>query len=219
MKPVSLVVWDWNGTLFDDVPVSIDTINELLLRHAYPPLQDTADYHSKFCFPIIQYYRNLGIDFDRTPFDAMAHEFMDIYHKKDISCGLVKGAQETLAQLKSDGISQVLISASMQQHLENQVDRFPIRPYFENLLGISDIYAQSKAHIALRFFERTGIDPQTVVFIGDSVHDYEVAAGCGAQCVLYTGGHQPAEKLAATGAPLIDSLPRLAEYCRQRGVQ
>lgn len=219
MKPVSLVVWDWNGTLFDDVPVSIDTINELLQRHSYPLLHDIADYHSKFCFPIIDYYRNLGIDFERTPFDCMAQEFMEIYHQKSIACPLVAGAEETLALLHKDGIAQVLISASMQQHLENQVSRFPIRPYFQSLLGISDIYAKSKAHIAVRFFESTGIDPETVVFVGDSVHDYEVASRCGAQCVLYAGGHQPAEKLAATGAPVIDSLPRLAEYCQQCGVQ
>lgn len=219
MKPVSLVVWDWNGTLFDDVPVSIETINELLRRHGYPLLRDAADYHSKFQFPIIQYYRNLGIDFDRTPFDAMAHEYMEIYHQKNVSCGLVAGAQQTLAGLQREGLSQVLLSASMQQHLEDQVGRFPIRPYFEQLLGISDIYAKSKAHIAVRFFEASGIDPETAVFVGDSIHDYEVAAECGAACVLYTGGHQPAEKLAATGAPLIDSLPRLADYCRKRGIQ
>lgn len=45
--------------------------------------------------------------------------------------------------------------------------------------------------------------------IGDTVHDAEVAAAMGVQCVLYSGGHQPPARLAAAGCPVIPRLSRL----------
>ncbi len=45
--------------------------------------------------------------------------------------------------------------------------------------------------------------------VGDTDHDFEVAAALGIRCVLFAGGHQPREKLAATGAPVIEDLRQL----------
>ena len=44
------------------------------------------------------------------------------------------------------------------------------------------------------------------MMVGDSEHDFEVARALGVRCVLFSGGHQPREVLAATGAPVIDAL-------------
>lgn len=217
LNSIKLVIWDWNGTLLNDVEVCYHTINELLCRHGYAPLTGLADYRSKFCFPIVQYYRNVGIDFDRTPFEPMAAEYMDIYHADSTQCPLQPESCETLAALQRAGLRQVLLSASLQSHLEMQTARYPLAGYFEKLLGIGDIYATSKALLARRFVEGCGVDPQQILFVGDSVHDHEVAADCGCRCVLYDGGHQNSTLLAATGAPVIHRLSALPCYCLPGG--
>ncbi|MEG0803733.1 MAG: HAD family hydrolase [Pygmaiobacter sp.] len=219
MDTTSLVIWDWNGTLFDDVAVSIETINHLLTRHNYAPLAGLGDYHAKFCFPILQYYKNLGIDFERTSFQDMAQEFMEIYHTLSAHCCLQPDAETTLSILQKQGIHQVLLSASMQQHLERQVDCFPIRSYFDQLLGIRNIYAKSKLYLATHFIADCGVDPRRVVFVGDSVHDNEVATACGCDCVLYCGGHQSRKALLDTGRTVIESLNELIEYCCPDGIR
>ncbi len=44
------------------------------------------------------------------------------------------------------------------------------------------------------------------MFIGDTVHDFEVAQAMGVQCVLVANGHNSRSRLEATGVPVFDSL-------------
>ena len=214
MNHFTTVVWDWNGTLLDDLTVAFETINRVLKANGYPPIPDLTAYRANFCFPIIQYYRNVGFDFARTPFEEVARQFMDWYHPAAEHCALQQGAVPTLQQLQQAGIKQVLLSASLQSHLELQLARYPIRPYFDRLLGIGDIYAESKLQLARSFVGSCGTPADQILFVGDSVHDYEVAAGCGCSAVLFTGGHQPRDLLAATGSPVIDQLKELPAFFR-----
>jgi len=56
------VVWDWNGTLFDDLHTCVAVANQLLGEFDLPGLTGVDDYHAKFRFPIIEYYADLGFD-------------------------------------------------------------------------------------------------------------------------------------------------------------
>ena len=62
------VIWDWNGTLLDDAWLCVEVMNALLTPHRLPPL-DAARYQALFSFPVRDYYRRLGFDFDAESFD------------------------------------------------------------------------------------------------------------------------------------------------------
>lgn len=66
MKP-SLVLWDWNGTLLDDVALCVDALNRLLRIYHYPQQYSLAQYREIFGFPIEDYYIRAGFDFSKTP--------------------------------------------------------------------------------------------------------------------------------------------------------
>jgi phosphoglycolate phosphatase len=42
--------------------------------------------------------------------------------------------------------------------------------------------------------------------IGDTAHDAETADAIGADCILFSGGHQCVERLEATGCPVVKNL-------------
>lgn len=211
---IETVIWDWNGTLLDDLAVSFDATNRLLTANGLPPLASLDQYRAVFSFPVIDYYRRIGLDLDRLSFDKLAQQYMDFYHPAAEHCPLQAGAADTLRALRRMGISQVLLSASKQSHLEMQLARYPIRDFFTRVLGIGDIYAASKRQLAEDFVCGSGCSPERFLFIGDSVHDFEVAQSCGARCVLFCGGHQAKEILEATGAPVIDDLTLLPAFCQ-----
>ena len=60
---VTHVLWDFNGTILDDVEPCIKSINELLVGHGLKPLESVAEYQSVFGFPIKDYYERIGFDF------------------------------------------------------------------------------------------------------------------------------------------------------------
>ena len=46
------VIWDWNGTLFDDISTGLLIINRMLVTRGRPPLADLAHYRRIFQFPV-----------------------------------------------------------------------------------------------------------------------------------------------------------------------
>ena len=170
-----LILWDWNGTLLDDVALCVDALNRLLRRYGYPQQYDLDAYRDIFGFPVEEYYVRAGFDFSRHPFPVLAESYMQDYLPHSAACPLAQGAREALEAFRAAGLRQVVLSASPADTLAHQVTQRGIRPYFDELLGLSDIYARSKVAIGLAYLQRSGFAPERCVMIGDSVHDAEVA--------------------------------------------
>ncbi|MFT4108783.1 HAD family hydrolase [Propionicimonas sp.] len=214
-RRVRQVVWDWNGTLLDDLDCCLGVTNQLLAEFGLPGLADVAAYRSVFGFPIIDYYAQLG--FDTGPggnFDAAAQRYIELYSLAARACQLHPGAREALAAVRDAGVAQVVISASQQQNLATQLAPFALDQLLDGSYGIADIYAASKLAVAERWLAASALDPAEVLFVGDSEHDFEIAHTLRAQCVLFAGGHHGRERLARLGVPLVHELAQVIDLVR-----
>ena len=210
MRP-ELILWDWNGTLLDDVALCVDALNRLLARYGYPQRYDRDQYRAIFGFPVQDYYARAGFDFSRHSFDELAVSFMEDYIPASEACPLAEGAREALDAFSQAGLRQVILSASPITTLRHQVEARGVTGYFDRLLGLGDIYAKSKVDLGLQYLRETGFDPARAVMIGDSTHDFEAARALGVPCVLQSAGHQPPEVLRRTGAPVVPGLREAAK--------
>lgn len=216
MRP-ELILWDWNGTLLDDVQLCVDALNRLLARYGYPQRYDRDQYRAIFGFPVEEYYQRAGFDFARHPFADLAQSYMEDYIPASVACPLADGARDALDAFAAAGLRQVILSASPVTTLERQVAERGVTPCFDRLLGLGDIYAKSKVDLGLRFLQEGGVDPTRTVMIGDSTHDFEVARALGVGCVLQSSGHQSPEALRTTGAPVVRNLREAAAYILEGG--
>lgn len=148
MRP-ELILWDWNGTLLDDVELCVDALNRLLADFGYPQRYDRDQYRAIFGFPIEEYYTRAGFDFSRHSFAELAARYMEIYVPASEVCPLMDGAAEALQAFRSAGLRQVILSASKRDTLCQQVGQRGVTRYFNRLLGLSDIYAKSKVEIGV----------------------------------------------------------------------
>lgn len=204
-------VWDWNGTLLDDVEVCVRTMNGMLGKRGLP-LLDLGRYREVFTFPVRDYYRAVGFDFEKEPFEALAVEYIEPYNRAALGCGLCPGAREALEWLKQAGVRQVLVSASHEDALREQVAALGIGGYFDAVLGIKDSLGGGKAGLAGEYLLSRGAEMGQVWCVGDTLHDYEVAREMGCRCVLAAQGHQGAGRLRACGAPVLGSLRELPGF-------
>ena len=69
----------------------------------------------------------------------------------------------------------------------------------------------SKADIAKKWFADHELNPDKAVFIGDTVHDYEVARAVGCDSILIADGHQSREVLSVTDAVIINCISDIKE--------
>ena len=105
MKP-SLVLWDWNGTLLDDVALCVDALNRLLRIYHYPQQYSLAQYREIFGFPIEDYYIRAGFDFSKNSYKELADDYMQDYLARAGACPLAKSAVPALSLLKGAGVCQ-----------------------------------------------------------------------------------------------------------------
>lgn len=207
------IFWDFNGTIIDDVMCCINAVNKILSRRGMKNIDSVDTYRSVFCFPVINYYINMGFDFEKESFESISHEFIREYNMNVESCVVHQYVSDILECFKSNEIKQVILSASDKDNLLKDVARCELAGYFDDILGISNIYAKSKEHIGRQYIEK--YFPEKSLIIGDTVHDYEVGTAIGADVLLVANGHQNYEMLSATGCEVIDKLGDLYEILQK----
>jgi phosphoglycolate phosphatase len=204
------VIWDWNGTLLDDAWLCLEVMNGLMDRRAMQPV--TAEFYQReFGFPVIDYYRKLGFDLERDPFDRISHEFIGAYNRRRLECQLFPEVRATVEAVHTRGLGQVILSAHEQRTLAELVGLLGLSAYFSQLIGLDNIYAASKAANGRAHMASLPHAPHEVLLVGDTTHDYEVACEIGADCVLLEGGHQSRARLEACGVPVLGSHAEVLE--------
>ena len=182
------VIWDFNGTVLDDVDIGIESVNRLLSRRGLKTLQSREEYRALFDFPIIDYYRRLGFDFSRQSYDELAVEWVREYDSLEPTAPVRGGVRELIGLLSGRGVRQLILSATEKTMLDRQLERLGMSGCFEEVLGREDILAGSKTAVAQRW--RASNPTARAVVLGDTVHDIETAQTIGADCILVAEGHQ-----------------------------
>lgn len=208
-------IWDFNGTIFDDVGASISAVNTLLAERGLKTLDSKDKYQEVFDFPIIDYYRRIGFDFDKEPYEVIAPLWVDLYLENSKKSGLFGDVISSLDFFEARGIKQSVLSASEKNMLTGQLRELGIYDRFEEIMGIDNIYAESKIALAKDWKQRH--EGERALFIGDTTHDYETAEVLGADCYLISAGHQPEYKLRAAGenVKIFPNLSALVEYLKE----
>jgi phosphoglycolate phosphatase len=182
------VVFDWNGTLLDDVGLAASCVNVVLGHYGMPAIT-TATYRSKFQFPIRSFYRDLGFDFGRPPFEEVIRRYLDAFDAQVLHCRLHEGAREVLQAFRDRGTTLYLLSATHEPQLRASVAHFGLEMFFADVLGLGDRNAHSKLELAQRLGVSLDSTPGKVAFVGDTLHDKEIADKMGWRAVLVTHGH------------------------------
>ena len=198
IKKYKHIIWDWNGTILDDVSLSIDLVNELLAEENLHTLT-TEEYRSYFTIPVKNYYEAVGFDFSKESFEVVGKRWMDEYERRKFSCDLYPDVEEVINKINKSGIEQSILSAYSQHTLEQMIEYYNLTKYFTHIVGLDNIYAASKVEQGIDLMNKLGYDKGEVLFVGDTLHDYEVACEIGADCVLITSGHQSKEKFLDNG--------------------
>jgi phosphoglycolate phosphatase len=199
------IIWDWNGTLFDDAWLCMEITNGLLKKQGLPTMT-SDDYQEVFDFPVKDYYKKIGFDYSIESYESIANEFISQYEIRKFECELQPSAEETLSCLSSIGLSQSILSVYSQTSLEKLVRHFSLDSRFVRISGLDNHYAIGKIEIAKRHLAELDFSAASMVLVGDTIHDYDVSKAINIGCILIPSGHQNKKRLESTSAPLLESL-------------
>jgi len=202
------ILWDFNGTIIDDVEAGILSVNKMLSDRGLKMIASKEEYRKIFHFPIEDYYRSLGFDFESEPYAVLAPIWVELYLENAKNAPLQPYVREAIETFSKIGVAQHVLSASELSMLKAQLDTFGILDCFESISGLDNIHAHSKTALALEW-KKAHPDAKALV-IGDTEHDHATAKALGADCALIAFGHQSRERLeSCVGAKIYSSLSEL----------
>lgn len=188
------IIWDWNGTLLNDVHLTIDIMNGILEKQQIEQL-DKDSYQAVFGFPIIQYYKDLGLDFKKESFQSLTKEFITHYNSRVRTCTLHESAKDVLINFDQQNKSQFILTAAFKKDVIELLSHYELASYFKAIEGLDNYEAASKVERGRALIEDNDLDPKECIMFGDTMHDEEVAKEMGIDCMLIANGHHSKVRL------------------------
>lgn len=197
------LVWDWNGTLFNDFDLVVRCTNAAFASVNGRPVE--PDQHRRrFRRPIAEYYAEvLGRPVDAAEFARLDKLFHEEYRLLMSSCAL---APDALAAIRAWRGEQSLLSMWFHTELVPTVEVHGLTGLFRRVDGLRAGSGDHKAEHLAAHLAALGVAGADAVLIGDSLDDADAARSVGARCVLYTGGFTDADRLRGYGVPVADTL-------------
>jgi len=201
------LVWDWNGTLLDDLTLVVAATNTALAAVGGPVV--TAEEHRRdFHRPVASYYSQvLGRPLGDDEFRRLDIAFHIAYAELVPACPLSAGAVDALGGWSG---TQSLLSMWFHDELVPCVERYGLASHFVrvdgHVLAPDGVGGGPKAPHLARHLAALGLAGPDCVLIGDSVDDAEAATTVGARVVLYSGGFTEHARLTTTGYPVATTL-------------
>lgn len=189
------IIFDWSGTLVDDLPAVLRATNHCFVSAGRPEMS-LDQFRAEFCLPFQPFYdRHLpGVPMAQLEqwFHAKFREVQDLVEP-------LPHAREFLLFCQERGVRTFLLSTVHPDHWETQAassdfGRFIGRPY----TGVWD-----KRKVIRQLVTENGLDPQATVFIGDMAHDIETAKHGGVHSVAVLTGYNKLPQLRAAEPDLI----------------
>ncbi|MGN0457295.1 MAG: HAD family hydrolase [Acutalibacteraceae bacterium] len=203
MRKIKTIVWDWNGTLLNDVDLNINIVNKMLTEFNIQTISKDY-YRCIFSFPIFAFYKKLGfkIDDNISLYEKLVEKYNKMYCEQLLSGSLFPNAEHMLQHLHKFNVQHIILSGQNQKDLDYQVDHFGIREYFCLVKGSEEKDASDKKYQLSNIVQYQNLSPQDMLIIGDTISDWELASTCGSSCILFTHGHQDEKILSQTPAKL-----------------
>ncbi len=200
------VVFDFNGTILNDVMVGLKAENVCIKKFLKRPPMELDEYLHSFTFPVKTYYEKIGFNWnDGYTYEEVGDLWFKMYNEYKNEYKLFDGVEGILSKNHELGNKNILLSASSLKELKKQLIELNIYSYFDEVLGIDNIYAESKVQIAVDWVKDK--NPDDCMFIGDSLHDLESAKAMGIKnCVLVSKGHQAKDILIKEWDNVVDDI-------------
>jgi len=207
------LVWDWNGTLLDDLHLVVSSTNAAFASVGGRPV-DSDEHRRQFRRPVAEFYAEiLKRAIDDEEFGQLDRIFHDAYRLGLTSTTL---ADDALAAIKSWPGSQSLLSMWFHRELVPAVETYGLAGIFARVDGLrTEIGGDLKAGHLARHLAELQVAGDRVVLIGDSLDDAAAAASVGGAAVLYTGGFTHPARLRASGLPVADTLVEAVEMAKR----
>lgn len=204
---IKTILWDFNGTVMDDMGASAGAVNAMLQKRRLPLISEEW-YTLNLIMPLEAFYESVGFDMQKERIEIVSEEFQQ--ECKKFPRPVFPEVLAALEQFQKEGYRQLLFSSLHHDILIRQAKERGIADYFEGIVGRQDRSLGGKEAAVSAYLKEHHILPEQVLVVGDLTTDADMARYVGSPCALICKGHQHRRILEKTDAYVLDSAAEIA---------
>ncbi len=198
------IIFDWSGTLVDDLPAVLDATNYVFAQCGMKPFT-LEQFRAEFCLPFTKFYER---HLPNLPMDKLETSFHTRFKQVQDNVVALPHAQDFLEFCRKHKIRTFLLSTVHTDHWVVQAKATDFGKYID--VPYANVWdKREKIHEILRV---NNLAPTETLFIGDMQHDIETAKHGGIfSCAVLTGYNRLEQLRASEPDVIVEHLAELRE--------
>lgn len=212
MAAIRNIIFDWSGTLVDDLPAVLAATNHVF-EQCGRPVMTLDTFRAEFCLPFTGFYER---HLPGVPIAKLEESFHGHFKTTQESVVALPHAREFLVFCRRRALRTFVLSTVHPDYFALQAraagfDQFIDKPYpgvWDKRQRIGQLLAENQ------------LAPAETLFIGDMQHDIETARHGGVQsCAVLTGYNRLDQLRSAEPDLIVEHLGELREILERNGMQ
>jgi phosphoglycolate phosphatase len=213
MPSVSLVVFDWDGTLMDSAArivsclraagddLGLESLDDRTLRNVIGLGLKEA---------IAMLHPDAGLQTHKAFADRYRHYFLA---GDGIPSAFFAGAVELVRGLHDRGLFLAVATGKSRRGLSRELAEHGCGEFFHATRCADETFSKPHPQMLLDIMDTLGVGPERTLMVGDTEYDLQMASNAGASSIAVSyGAHERERLLQHSPLNCVDSIEELTEY-------
>ena len=213
-RQFDLVVFDWDGTLYDSTALIVRSIQAACADLSLPiPTKDEASY--VIGLGLHDALRHVAPTMDPARVHELSRRYQHHYLSSHHELSLFDGALEMLAMLKERQHWLAVATGKTRLGLNEALGHAELRGMFDSTRTADETQSKPHPQMLLELIREFGVEPERTLMIGDTTHDLQLAINAGTACVAVSyGAHEPASFASFDTLAVAHSMAQLHQWLK-----
>lgn len=212
-----LIVFDWDGTLYDSTALIVRCIQSACRDLGLPvPDDQRAAYVIGLGLHDALQHVCPGLPAERYP--ELGHRYRHHYFARQDELVLFPGTLEMLQALKARNHWLAIATGKGRRGLDEALAHSELAHMFDGSRTADETASKPNPLMLQQLMREFGADPERTLMIGDTTHDLQLAVNAGtARVAVSYGAHEPAAFAEYEPLTVAHSTPELHAWLVEHG--
>jgi len=212
-----LIVFDWDGTLFDSTALIARSI-QAACSDVGTAVPSDRDASFVIGMGLKEALRHAAPELPEARYPELADRYRHHYFAKQHEILMFDGALDLLAALKEREHWLAVATGKSRRGLDEALQSKQLLGVFDATRTADETASKPDPQMLLELMDELGAAPERTLMIGDTTHDLQLAANAGAASVgVSYGAHDPAEFTVCAPRHVAHSISDLHAWLNQHG--
>ena len=213
-RPVQLLAFDWDGTLFDSTALIVQAIqNAVADVGAAVPSKEQAAW--VIGMGLQDAIAHIGRDIPKLKIPVVMTRYLYHYSKLQDQVSLFDGTLDMLRDLKNQGFYLAVATGKSRRGLNEALAQADLKQFFDATRTADETAGKPNPLMLHELMDELEVSPQATLMIGDTTHDLQLAANAGTPSMAVSfGAHDSASFAEFSPLAIVHSTQELHQALR-----